>query len=116
MLQLINFDVMLEIFMQFIVIVDILLQCCFPTAMKEIIQYFETHCRRLDHQQQCDDMCSAAAPPIITTESFISCIRFNGVPILPPVVSSFLSETYICIYNNIIVYVFKSIFTLTFEC
>ena len=57
-------------------------QLASPTAMKELVQYFETHGRLLDRQEPKDSV----AMDTSNASSFVSCIRFNGVPILPPVV------------------------------
>ena len=57
-------------------------QLASPTAMKELVQYFETHGRLLDRQEPKDSVAMDTSNP----SSFVSCIRFNGVPILPPVV------------------------------
>ncbi|KAL8565050.1 hypothetical protein ACOMHN_003426 [Nucella lapillus] len=55
-----------------------------PTAMKELIQYFETHGRLLDRQELAD---GSTLQPGQQDGDFVSCIRFNGVPILPPVMT-----------------------------
>ena len=58
-------------------------QLASPAAMTELIHYFETHGRLLDRQE-----IGAAAQATRDANSFVSCIRFNGIPILPPVVST----------------------------
>ena len=58
-----------------------------PSAMKELIHYFETHGRLLDREQISDDA-AIAAQATRNASGFVSCIRFNGIPILPPVVST----------------------------
>ena len=55
--------------------------------MKELIHYFETHGRLLD-REQIGDGASIAAQATRDASAFVSCIRFNGIPILPPVVST----------------------------
>ncbi|XP_070185951.1 centriolar coiled-coil protein of 110 kDa-like isoform X2 [Littorina saxatilis] len=56
-----------------------------PAAMKELIQYFETHGRLLDRQDLSEESALQASRDVT---SFVSCIRFNGVPILPPVMTN----------------------------
>ncbi|XP_076440081.1 uncharacterized protein LOC143279789 isoform X2 [Babylonia areolata] len=48
-----------------------------PQLLDKMIQYFERHGKMLDRQDT----------SVSELSSFISCIRFNGVPILPPVMT-----------------------------
>ncbi|XP_025081595.1 uncharacterized protein LOC112556634 isoform X2 [Pomacea canaliculata] len=65
-------------------------KCTLPAAMKELIQYFESQSKLLDDQDIIDSsIISLMSNTSNCSETnFISCIRFCGVPILPPVMTT----------------------------